>query len=175
MIIEMNPMKWFAPKTPAVPASPDATQKAASPAAAVVQESVAAKAEESVMSTTTKKVTFLDHIGNFFKTLLHIGVEVAQDVEPIVSLEFPEVVPIYNSAIGLAIAAQATVVNPSGSGPEKLAQVVSSLVPQVQAWAKENGIVWDDAAITSWASAIVDTLNLIPPPTVAPVAAVAAA
>jgi hypothetical protein len=127
-----------------------------------------ARAEEMTMSTSTApKTTFLQHLGSFFKNLLHIGVEVATVAEPFVAVAFPEVTPIYNSAIGLATAAEATAASATGTGAQKLASVTATLVPQVQAWAKANGIVWDEAAITKWTSAVVDTLNLIPAPTTA--------
>jgi hypothetical protein len=168
VIIELNPFKLFAKKEVVVVAQSGVCMPNA---AAPVLPSKAAEAEESVMSTATGKVTFLDHVGNFFKGLLHIGVEVAKVAEPFIAVEFPEVLPIYGSAIGLAITAQATAASTTGTGTQKLAQVTASLVPQVQAWAKQNGIVWNDADITKWTSAVVDTINLIPAPTVAPVAA----
>lgn len=113
-------------------------------------------------------MTFLQHIGGFFKTLLHIGEEVAVVAAPIVIANFPDVAPIYTSAIGLAMAAETTAATTTGTGPQKLAQVVSGLTPQVEAWAAKNGIVWDTADITKWTSALVDTLNMIPSPTPKP-------
>lgn len=116
-------------------------------------------------------MSFLQHMGNFFKKALGISVTVAKDAEPIIDTAFPEVASIYNSAVGLATGAEAMAPTSTGTGPQKLAQLSASLIPQVTAWAAANGVVWNDADITKWASAVVDTINLIPSPTVAPVPA----
>lgn len=110
-------------------------------------------------------MTFLQNAGNVLKNILHIGEEVAEVAEPIIDLAFPQVAPLYNSALGLAISAEATAPTLTGSGVHKLSQLTANLVPQAQAWAAQNGIKWDDAEISKWASAVVDTLNMIPAPT----------
>jgi hypothetical protein len=115
-------------------------------------------------------MTLLQHVGNFFKKALGIAVTVAKDAEPIVDLAFPAIAPLYNSAVGLAVGAEAMAPTLTGTGAQKLAQLSASLLPQVTAWAAANGIVWPAEDITKWASAVVDTMNLIPAPTVAPVA-----
>ena len=116
-------------------------------------------------------LTFLQHAGVVLKNILHIGEAVASVAEPIVDLAFPDVAPLYNSALGLAMSAQATAPSLTGTGPQKLAQLTANLIPQAEAWAQQNGITWNNADITKWASAVVDTLNMIPGPTT--VAAVA--
>jgi hypothetical protein len=113
-------------------------------------------------------MTFLQHVGGILKKILHIGEEAAIIAAPAIQIAFPEIAPIYNSAIGLAMGAEATTSATTGTGPQRLAQVTSTLVPQVQAWAAQNGIVWPDAEITKWTSAVVDTLNMIPQPTTTP-------
>lgn len=115
---------------------------------------------------------FLAHVGNFFKKVLGIAVTVAHDTEPLVDAALLTVglgglIPLYNSTVGLAFGAEIMALN-AGAGPAKLAQLMVSLEPQVAAWASANGIVWDQAGIQKWASAIVDTIKLIPAPTVAP-------
>ncbi len=118
-----------------------------------------------------KPLTFLQHMGNFFKKVLGIAVTVAKDAEPEVDLAFPAIAPIYNSAVGLAVGAETMAPTLTGTGPQKLAQLMTSLEPQVVAWAQQNGVVWPLADIQTWASAVVDTINLIPAPTVAPIPA----
>lgn len=113
-------------------------------------------------------MSFLSHVGNVFKKILGIAITVARDAEPIIAVAFPEVSPLYNSAVGLAIGAEAMAPQATGTGPQKLAQLMISLEPQAVAWAKQNGIVWPQADIQKWASAVVDTINLIPAPTVTP-------
>lgn len=110
-------------------------------------------------------MTFLQHVGSILKKVLGIAVTVAQDAEPEIDLLFPAIAPLYNSAVGLAYGAEAMAPTAVGTGPQKLAQLSASLVPQVEAWATANGIVWPTDAITKWASAVVDTVNLIPAPT----------
>lgn len=114
--------------------------------------------------TPVKKESFLGHFGNVLKKILGITITVAKDAEPIVDLAIPAVAPIYNSAVGLALAMQATSQNTPGTGAVKLAALATALIPEVQAWAVENKIVWLDADITKWASAVVDTLGMIPAP-----------
>jgi hypothetical protein len=113
--------------------------------------------------------SFLQHMGHFFKRALGLTIEAAQIAEPIVDIAFPEIAGIYNSAVNLAVGAEAMAPTVPGTGPQKLAALSSFLVPQVLAWAKQNGVVWPESEITKWASAVVDTMKLIPPPTVAPV------
>lgn len=112
-------------------------------------------------------MTFLQHMGNFFKKVLGIAVTIAKDAEPAIDTAFPAIAPIYNSAVGLAVGAETMAPALTGTGPQKLAQLMTSLEPQVVAWAAANGVVWPVADIQKWASAVVDTINLIPAPTVA--------
>lgn len=113
-------------------------------------------------------MSFLSHIGSFFKSVLHIGETAATIAEPFVITAFPDIAPLYTSALGLAVAAEATAPSLTGTGPQKLAQLVANLTPQAEAWAAKNGIVWSNADINKWASAVVDTMNLIPAPTATP-------
>jgi len=107
-------------------------------------------------------MTFLQHVGGIFKNILHIGETVAIVASPVIDIAFPNVAPIYNSAIGLAISAETSSAGVSGTGTQKLAQVVANLEPMLAAWAAQNKIPWDQAGIQKWTSAVVDTLNLIP-------------
>jgi hypothetical protein len=120
-------------------------------------------------------MTFLQHVGVALKNVLHIGERVAIGAEPIIDIAFPNVAPLYNSAIGLAISAESTEAQLTGTGPQKLAQTLANIEPQVAAWAKQNGIEWNQADIQKWLSAVVDTLNLIPAPAAAAAAAAAPA
>jgi len=109
-------------------------------------------------------MTFLQHLGGTLKKVLRIGVEVATDVEPIVALAFPEIIPLYQSTLGLAAGAEALAPTTSGTGAQKLSQLLASLLPQAQLWAQKNNINWPAEEIQKWASAVVDTVNLIPAP-----------
>lgn len=112
-------------------------------------------------------MTFLQHLGSIVKKVLHISVEAAEIAAPIVNIAFPNVAPIYMSALGLAVGAEGISPGP-GTGTQKLAQVINTLEPQILAWATKNGVNWDSAGIQKWTSAVVDTLNLIPAPSQPP-------
>ncbi len=114
-------------------------------------------------------MTFLQHLGSTLKAALHIGVEAATVAEPIVALAFPEVIPLYQSALGLAAGAEALAPRLTGTGPQKLSHLLDTLIPQAQAWAQTNNINWPMEEIQKWASAVVDTVNLIPAPAAAAV------
>jgi hypothetical protein len=113
-------------------------------------------------------MTFLQHVGSVLKKILHIGVEVATEAEPIIAVAFPEVMPLYQSTLGLATGAEAMAPTATGTGAQKLSQLVTALLPQAQAWAAKNNITWPEADIQKWASAVVDTVNLIPAPAATP-------
>jgi hypothetical protein len=49
---------------------------------------------------------FLQHLGGTLKKVLHIGLEVAANVEPIVALPFSEGIPLYQPTLGLATDAE---------------------------------------------------------------------
>jgi hypothetical protein len=109
-------------------------------------------------------MSFLANVGNVFKKILGIATTAAVIARPFVITAFPELAAIYTSAIGLAVGAEA--INPgSGTGPQKLSTVVAALMPQITAWASSNGIVWAQEDIKKWTSTLVDTLNMIPAPT----------
>jgi hypothetical protein len=72
--------------------------------------------------------------------------------------------PLYQSTLGLATGAEALAPTVSGTDAQKLSQLVASLLPEAQAWAKANNIDWPEAEIQKWASAVVDMVNLIPAP-----------
>lgn len=112
-------------------------------------------------------MSFLASVGNFFRKALHIGEVAATVAEPIVLTAFPDIAPLYTSAIGLAISAESSAAAATGTGPQKLANVVTSLTPMAEKFFAQNGIQMDQAALAKWTSAVVDTLNLIPAPTAA--------
>ena len=153
---------WNPPPTPA----PTAIQENSMATLAPVPDIVAVA--QPPQATVVKKQSFLQHLGSILKNILHIGEEVATVAEPIIAVSFPEVLPLYKSALGLAAGAEAMAPALTGTGPQKLAQLLQGLTPEVLAWAKQNNINWPEAEIQKWASAVVDTINLIPAPTSQP-------
>jgi hypothetical protein len=107
-------------------------------------------------------MSFLSDVGKFFKGVLHIGTEVAEIATPVLSIVDPSVVPIYTSALNLAVGAESLMDSTTGTGEQKLKTVTSALLPQVQSWATKNGINWPEADVQKWVSAVVDTIDMIP-------------
>jgi hypothetical protein len=120
-------------------------------------------------------MSFLSAAGKFFKTLLHIGEEAAVVAKPFIVAAFPEIAPLYTSALGTFIAAETAVQQVQGAGAQKLSISVQTLLPIAQKFAVDNNIAWPEEDIKKWASALVDTLNLIPAPQPKSVADMAAA
>ncbi len=115
--------------------------------------------------TTGKFKTFLQHTGSVLRKILHIGEEAAAVATPLVEAYFPEVAPLFISGIGLAQAAEATASATTGTGAQKLAQVVIGLNPLIDKFVANNKLGdWDAAGRAKFASAIADALNLIPAP-----------
>lgn len=127
---------------------------------------------ENFMATTAPlvpapqgKTSFLSHVGGFLRRLLHIGEEAALIAQPIITAAFPDVAPLFNSAIGLALGAEATAATATGSGPQKLAQVVVGLNPLIDKFVADNKLgEFHQANREKFAAAIADALNLIPAP-----------
>ena len=111
------------------------------------------------------KMSFLQHVGGIFRKILHIGEEAAVVASPIIAVAFPSIAPLFNSAIGLAISAETTATAATGTGPQKLAQVVTGLNPLIDQFVHANNLGdWASADRAKFASAIADALNLIPAP-----------
>lgn len=109
--------------------------------------------------------SFLQAAGSFIKKALHIGGGIALAAQPIVTFADPLIAPLYDSALGVFMAAEAAFPAVSGNGPQKLALSTQTLVPIAQAFAQQNHLVWPQEAITAWADAVVKTVNMIPAPT----------
>ena len=107
----------------------------------------------------------LSAVGNTLKKFFTGAVVVAQTAEPLVAVCFPGVSELFNKTVHavaqaetLAIASGAQ----SGTGPQKLAYVVSAIEAEFTSFAADNGIQNDVATITKWANAIVASLNSLP-------------
>lgn len=163
MIIELDPRKWTLPKIgkPLVvmPAEKNAPQESfmATVPTVPVPEPVA----QPVVPVKGK--TFLQHVGQALRKVLHIGEEAAIVAEPIIAAAFPDVTPLFQSAIGLAQAAEATAATTTGTGPQKLAQALVGINPLIDKFVTDNKLgTWASADRQKFVSAIADALNLIP-------------
>ncbi len=112
-------------------------------------------------------MTFLQHVGNFFKTVFADVTHVAVAVEPVVDVAFPGIAPLYNAtvqAIATAETAATAAGAASGSGAQKLAAVTAAIEPIAIAYLKGQGIQANTAQIQAWTNAVVATLNALPAP-----------
>ena len=112
---------------------------------------------EPTTPVTHAKVTWLTKAGDVLRNALGIGITVAKDAEPVVDMAVPEVALLYNGAVGLAVAAQATW--NQANDDAKLSQVTAQLKPEI-----DKLFAGDEALFKTWMSAFVATLHLIPPP-----------
>ncbi len=117
----------------------------------------------------SKTMTFLQHVGNFFKTLFVDAEKVAVAVQPVVDLAFPGIAPLYNATVQSIAMAETAAAAASGSahgtGPAKLAAVAAAIEPIALAYLKQNGMIASTEQITAWVNAVVATLNALPAPT----------
>ena len=118
--------------------------------------------------TAAPKVSFLQHIGNFFKDIFKIGVEAATVAEPIVAVAFPQISVLFNStvqAISNAEIAATAAGAQTGTGAQKLAMVTAAIEPIAIQYLQTQGISANSAQVTAWVNAIVAALNAFPAPT----------
>jgi hypothetical protein len=112
-------------------------------------------------------MTFLQHVGGFFKTLFTDVTRVAIAVEPVVDVAFPGIAVLYNAtvqAVATAEAAAITAASATGSGTQKLAAVTAAIEPIAIAYLQGQGIQANTAQIQAWTSVVVATLNALPAP-----------
>ncbi len=112
-------------------------------------------------------MTFLQHVGNFFKTVFADATHVAVAIEPVVDIAFPGISTLYNAtvqAVATAETAGAAASATGGNGVAKLAAVTAAIEPIAIAYLKGQGIAANAAQIEAWTNAVVATLNALPAP-----------
>ena len=109
----------------------------------------------------------LEHIGHGILVGLHITEQVAVVAEPFVAVAAPQIVGLYSGILSAAMSAEAAAAGSSGTGAQKLALVLAGQLPNIEKVFADNGIAMPTADINKWASAIVDTIKLIPAPSAA--------
>ncbi len=113
-------------------------------------------------------MTFLQHVGNFFKTVFADVTNVAKAVEPVVDVAFPGISTLYNAtvqAVATAETAATAAGAEAGSGTKKLAAVTAAIEPIAVAYLRGQGIQANTSQIQAWTNAVVATLNALPAPT----------
>lgn len=113
-------------------------------------------------------MTFLQHVGNFFKTVFADVAHAGEALEPVVDTAFPGIGSLYNAtvqAVATAETAATAAGSATGSGANKLAAVTAAIEPIAIAYLKEQGIHANSSQIKAWTTAVVATLNALPAPT----------
>lgn len=120
-------------------------------------------------------MTFLQHVGNFFKTVFADATRVATAIEPVVDVAFPGISTLYNATVQAVATAEtaATVAGATkGNGTQKLAAVTAAIEPIAIAYLRGQGIQANTAQIEAWTNAVLATLNALPAPNGTPVLSV---
>lgn len=108
----------------------------------------------------------LSDVKKGFERFFGDAIKVAEVAEPFVDVLFPGAAALYNSAVAEAAKVEAASIaagKQSGTGPQKLAALVTAITPQVLAYAEKNGLgAITSEHITNYANAAVATLNALP-------------
>jgi membrane-associated protease RseP (regulator of RpoE activity) len=119
-------------------------------------------------------MTFLQHIGSFFKTVFVDVTHVAVAIEPVVDVAFPGIAVLYNATVQAVSTAEAAGVSAatstSGNGAAKLAAVTAAIEPLAIAYLTSQGIAANTVQVQAWINAVVATLNALPAPAPKPAA-----
>lgn len=115
-----------------------------------------------------KFVSILEHIGQEFQKGLKIILPYAETAGAVaVQIFFPALGPAYNSTVGaIALAEQkyAALGQQSGTGPQKLADVLRIVQPVVAQALSDAGKASDQTAVINYINSVVNILNSIPQP-----------
>ncbi len=117
-------------------------------------------------------ISFLDHVGHEFKKGLDFILPWAAGAgEVAVSIFAPALGPMFNSTVSAVILAEqkaAAVGKQTGSGSQKLADVLQIMEPVIAAGLNDAGKAHDTAAVTGYINSVVTVLNNAPAPVQSP-------
>lgn len=114
-------------------------------------------------------MTFLQHLGSFFKKVLQIGTAVAVAAEPAVAIFLPGIKDLFNSTVDHIVTAEGTAAaigQQNGSGAQKAAAVIQALEPTLMDWGVKNGVTITPEQKQKWLDGSVALLNIFSAPTV---------
>lgn len=110
--------------------------------------------------------SILGDIGRGLRKFFDVAVKAAEVATPFVDVAFPGIGGLYTATVAAAAQAEAAAVaagQQNGSGPQKLAMVVSAIEKQFNDYAAVNGISNVTVSmIENWVNAVVASLNAIP-------------
>jgi hypothetical protein len=132
--------------------------------------------------STSKFISIMDKIGEDIKVVWADVVKYLPEAAGLATLLFPaeaagitgvvNSVSLIQQAITTVEQKFAATGNPTGTGPQKLAQVISMVGPTVTSLLTAEGLNYNSAQVTNIINAVVAVLNVQQAPaTVAPVAA----
>jgi hypothetical protein len=117
---------------------------------------------------SSKFVSFLEAVGKDFQKGLHFILPIAASSgEVAVSLFAPSLGPLFNSTVNAVVLAEqkyAALGKQSGSGAQKLADVLQIAEPVVAQGLADAGQDHDTAAVTNYVNGVVAVLNAAPSP-----------
>jgi hypothetical protein len=110
--------------------------------------------------------SILSSIGKALEKVFKVGAQVAIAAEPFIDSLYPGISPLFTAVVsevvkaeGLAIAAGAQ----NGTGPQKLASVLSAVEREFQSFARTNNLPAPDSSqVTSAVNGLVMFLNALP-------------
>lgn len=114
-----------------------------------------------------KFVSFLSHVGHFFKVALDKALPFAAAAEPIVGIAFPQLSGLYDStvaAVAMAEQKAAAAAQQDGSGAQKLADVLAVIAPVATQQLSQAGVKVNSEQLTKYVNAVVASLNALPAP-----------
>lgn len=111
---------------------------------------------------TNKFISFLDHVGHDFK----VGFDKVKPFTPLLAL-IPGVGPVAVMVVGAVITIEqkfTAMGQPTGTGPQKLAEVTAIVGPVLEQFLASEGKSADAATVTKYINDIVAVLNDQPAP-----------
>ena len=112
-----------------------------------------------------KFVTFLETVGKDIEKGFAVAAPIVQEAEPFVNLVFPAFGPLFASTANEVISTEqkfAAIGQQSGTGPQKLASVLSVIQPIAQQLLAQAKLPSDADTVTRWVNGVVALLNAIP-------------
>jgi hypothetical protein len=114
-----------------------------------------------------KFVSFLEAVGRDFMKGLAAATPYAPTAELAVGIMAPELGPVFNTTVSAVVLAEqkyAALGKQSGTGPQKLADVLQIAGPVIAQGLAVAGKAADTAAVTGYVNSVVNVLQAMPAP-----------
>lgn len=117
---------------------------------------------------TNKFVSFLEAVGKDFKKGLDVLLKFAPEAETAVGIFAPQLGPAFNTTVNAVVMAEqkyAALGKQTGTGQQKLADVLQIAEPVIAQSLADAGKANDTASVTNYVNSVVAVLNAAPAPT----------